>query len=229
MLFLTAFLTGLFGSFHCAGMCGPIAFALPGRKEEGLAFYGGRLVYNFGRMSAYALLGVLSGAFGLGLKLAGMQQSISIAVGVLIFISVVYTYFIKKGSSINPFSWMPQKWVQHLFHSKSVFALALIGLLNGFLPCGFVYIAILGASVTQGLAEGALFMLCFGLGTLPMMYGVSILGQFLSSGFRSKLNKLSPILAFLIAGLFIVRGLNLGIPYISPEIRVETSTPENCH
>lgn len=229
MLFLTAFLTGLFGSFHCAGMCGPIAFALPGRKDEGAIFYLGRFLYNFGRMSSYALLGVISGAFGMGLKLAGFQQGLSIAAGILIILSVSYSYFIKKGSSINPFSWMPQKLIQQLFHSKSIYALAFIGMMNGFLPCGFVYIAIVGASVTQGLWDGALFMLCFGLGTLPMMYGVSVLGQFLSSNFRSKLNRLSPLLAFLIAGLFILRGLNLGIPYVSPEIRIETTAVENCH
>jgi uncharacterized protein len=229
MLFLTAFLTGLFGSFHCAGMCGPIAFALPGKNTEGASYYIGRLLYNLGRLSSYGLLGSILGTFGLGLQLAGLQQGISIGVGILIILMVLYQQFFNKGISLNPFSFFSSGLIQKLFASKSKFSLYLIGVINGFLPCGFVYIALLGASATQGIWEGALFMVLFGLGTLPMMYGVSILGQFLSSSVRSKLNKLSPYFAVLIACLFILRGLNLGIPYVSPKIADDKQDIENCH
>jgi sulfite exporter TauE/SafE len=228
MLFLTAFLTGLLGSFHCAGMCGPIAFALPGNSQEGLGFYWGRLLYNFGRMFSYATLGLVFGAFGLGLKLAGWQQSVSIGVGVIIILMVAYQFFLKKGELFNLFSMFSSGFVKRMFKSKSRLALFGIGVLNGFLPCGFVYIAILGASVTQDISSGAIFMLCFGLGTLPMMFGVSILGQFISSSVRQKLSKLSPVFAFIIAILFILRGLNLGIPYVSPAISNDVVKTENC-
>lgn len=228
MLFLTAFLTGLFGSFHCAGMCGPIAFALPGNKSQGLLFYLGRLLYNFGRIQSYALLGMLSGAFGLGIKLAGVQQGLSIGIGLVIVLSVAYTRFVAKGKSFSIFTFLPSALIQKLFHSKSLLAPYFIGILNGFLPCGFVYIAILGASVTQGLVDGALFMACFGLGTLPIMYGVSVIGQFLNQKWRSKLVKLSPVFALLIALLFILRGLNLGIPYVSPKLVQPKNAIENC-
>ncbi|MDZ4666548.1 MAG: sulfite exporter TauE/SafE family protein [bacterium] len=228
MLFLTAFLTGLFGSFHCAGMCGPIAFALPGSASNGAKFYLGRLLYNFGRMFSYALLGLVFGAFGLGLKLAGWQQSVSIAAGIFILFIVLYQYYFKKGSFFNILSLFSSSAVKKLFGSKNIWALFGIGMVNGFLPCGFVYIAILGASTTQDLFYGALFMLCFGLGTLPMMFGVSIIGQFISSGIRQKLNKLSPVFAILIAILFILRGLNLGIPYVSPVIATDQEKIENC-
>jgi len=228
MLFLTAFLTGLFGSFHCAGMCGPIAFALPGNKDQGFLFYLGRLLYNFGRIQSYALLGLVSGAFGLGVKLAGVQQGLSISIGVLIILSVGYSYGFKKGRGFTLFSLLSGKFIQKLFQTKSVFAPYFIGVLNGFLPCGFVYIAILGATVTQNVWDGALFMACFGLGTLPMMYGVSVIGQFLSQKMRSNLVKLSPVFAILIALLFILRGLNLGIPYVSPKLVQPNANIENC-
>lgn len=229
MLFLTAFLTGLIGSFHCAGMCGPIAFALPGKKQEGLKFFIGRLLYNTGRIISYAFLGFVFGSFGLGIKLAGFQQSLSIFIGLLILFIVLFNY-LKIGSfSFNPFSMLSSKFVQKLFQSKSLFALLAIGMLNGLLPCGFVYIAVLGASATQNALEGVVFMLLFGLGTLPLMYGVSVVGQFLSIKVRGKINRLSPIFAVLIAVLFIVRGLNLGIPYLSPKINVEQSDLKDCH
>lgn len=229
MLFLTAFLTGLIGSFHCAGMCGPIAFALPGKKQEGLKFFIGRLLYNAGRIISYAFLGFVFGSFGLGIKLAGFQQSLSIFIGLLILFIVLFNY-LKIGSfSFNPFSMLSSKFVQKLFQSKSLFALLAIGMLNGLLPCGFVYIAVLGASATQNALEGVVFMLLFGLGTLPLMYGVSIIGQFLSIKVRGKINRLSPVFAVLIAVLFIVRGLNLGIPYLSPKINVEQSDLKDCH
>jgi hypothetical protein len=228
MLFLTAFLTGLFGSFHCAGMCGPIAFALPGKVSSGTKFYVGRLLYNLGRMFSYGLLGLVFGAFGLGLKLAGWQQSVSIAAGVIILFLIAYQYYFKKGSFFNILSLFSSQSVKKLFGSKNIWALFAIGMVNGFLPCGFVYIAILGASTTQDFFSGALFMLCFGLGTLPMMYGVSIIGQFISSHIRQKLNKLSPVFAIVIAILFILRGLNLGIPYVSPVISSDQEKIENC-
>ena len=161
MLFLTAFLTGLLGSFHCAGMCGPIAFALPGNKEAGFKFYLGRVFYNFGRIASYAFLGMVSGLFGFGLYLEGIQHGLSIGVGLLILAVLLYQRFLGKGSGINPFNFISGKYIKKLFGSNSYFALVIIGLLNGLLPCGFVYMAILGASVTQNATDGALFMVCF--------------------------------------------------------------------
>lgn len=228
MLYLTAFITGLFGSFHCAGMCGPIAFALPGNREHGLRFYTGRLINNAGRIFTYAILGLISGTFGLGLKLAGIQQGLSITAGIIIIITVILNRSKFRLISFNPLKMFSSKWVQKLFGSKSIFALFLIGLLNGLLPCGFVYIALIAASATQGIMEGAVFMIFFGLGTLPMMYIVGISGQFLTGNIRNKLTRLSPYLALLIGGLFILRGLNMGIPYLSPKLNNGLPQTENC-
>lgn len=229
MLWLTAILTGLFGSFHCAGMCGPIAFALPGSRENGLGFYAGRTVYNLGRIFTYSLLGVVSGALGLSVKLAGIQQGLSIGIGVAMIAGVIWSTWIKPAASLNPFQWIPAAWLKKLFNDNSLKGPFLIGILNGFLPCGFVYMALLGATVTQDIWEGALFMFLFGMGTFPMMFGVSLLGQLLSSERRSRMRKLSPLLAILLASLFILRGLNLGIPYLSPQLQQQEQIEAECH
>jgi hypothetical protein len=229
MLYLTAFFTGLFGSFHCAGMCGPIAFALPGKDKSNADFYFGRFVYNSGRIFTYMLLGVILGAFGLGLKLAGIQQGLSISAGIIIILSILISWFKKGNIGFNPLKMFSNNLFKKLFAKASLGSLFLIGVLNGLLPCGFVYIALIGATATQDVYHGALFMIVFGLGTLPLMYGVSIIGQFLSSNLRNNISKLTPFLAILIGCLFILRGMNLGIPYVSPKINIDNKIDANCH
>lgn len=226
MIFLTACITGLLGSFHCAGMCGPIALATPtvgvGATERVLS----KLVYNAGRIMTYAVLGATLGAFGLGLKLAGLQQTVSIVAGVIIILGVLFSSRFVKLAPTSFFSF--GNTMGKLFQQKTYPALLGIGLLNGLLPCGFVYIGLMGSVATQHVWEGALFMVMFGLGTLPMMFGVSMLGQFLTQSTRSRVNKLSPVFAVIIGCLFILRGLNLGVPYISPKVSDNQTTVKEC-
>lgn len=227
-LLITAFLTGFVGSFHCMGMCGPIALALPNVGNSFARKATGRFVYNLGRIFTYALLGVLLGTFGLGLKLAGLQQSISIAAGVLIIIMVVFTSGAIERKIGSPFKLLKGETIAKLFKMKSLGGLFLIGVLNGLLPCGFVYIALIGSVATQDAFQGALFMVFFGLGTLPMMFGVSMAGQFISAQIRARITKVVPYLAVIIGCIFILRGLNLGIPYISPQISNDQQIVKDC-
>jgi sulfite exporter TauE/SafE len=228
MIFITAFFTGLLGSFHCAGMCGPIALATPTVGNTSLQKAWAKLLYNFGRVATYSLLGAILGSFGFGLKLAGLQQSISIAAGVVIILSVILTSSKLSQLNLNPLRYLKGGLISKLFQTKTYFALFAIGLLNGLLPCGFVYIGLIGAVATQNTAEGALFMMMFGLGTLPMMYLVSLIGQFLSVKVRGSVNKLTPFFALLIGCLFIIRGLGLGIPYVSPKINNNNTINQDC-
>ncbi len=228
MIFITAFLTGLLGSFHCAGMCGPIALATPTVGYTSLQKAWAKLLYNIGRVITYALLGAILGSFGFGLKLAGLQQSISIAAGLVIILSVLLTSSKLSQFSLNPLRYLKGGLISKLFRNKTYFALFAIGLLNGLLPCGFVYIGLIGAVATQNTTEGALFMMMFGVGTLPMMYLVSLIGQFLSLKVRGSVNKLTPIFAVLIGCLFILRGLGLGIPYVSPKINNNNTINQDC-
>jgi sulfite exporter TauE/SafE len=218
MLFFTAFITGLVSSLHCAGMCGPIAFALPRHPNSTSSLWITRLLYNFGRIFTYSLLGVVIGSIGLQLKLVGLQQSISILAGISILLITLFKLYLPKiANQFEPNFW-GNKWFGKLFMSKNTGSFFFIGALNGILPCGFVYVALIASLVTQSALFGALFMFLFGLGTFPMMFAISLLGQVINQKFRQQVNRLTPVFALLFACFFILRGLNLGIPFISPQI-----------
>lgn len=220
LVLLSALLLGLMGSFHCAGMCGPIAIALPlhgNRLPQKI--YGG-VLYNLGRTLTYGLMGVVFGLLGQGLKMIGFQQKVSIIMGAIMIISVFFPSLFKNQYSAHK-SWI--SWVAKLksaivkmFAIRSFSSLFFIGLANGLLPCGLVYIAIAGAIGTGEVVYGSLYMLMFGLGTVPMMLSIAIAGNVLSTAARKKINRLMPVLVALVGIFFVLRGLSLGIPFLSP-------------
>ncbi len=208
-------------------MCGPIAMALPFVGSTGWRYYAGRLLYNSGRIVTYALLGALAGAFGETLQLAGLQQTVSILSGLLILLLLVLPATLKgKSASIlgtdKLMAWVRKK-LGYYFQKNSLSSLFTVGLLNGLLPCGFVYIALAGAISAPGVQGSMLYMALFGLGTFPLMFLVSLSGKLISLKMRSFFNRAVPYVGTTLAVLFIVRGLGLGIPYLSPEV-VETPT-----
>ncbi|RIJ41679.1 sulfite exporter TauE/SafE family protein [Pontibacter oryzae] len=221
------FLFGLLGSFHCIGMCGPIAVALPLGGSKGWHFYAGRLLYNGGRLVTYALLGALAGAFGASLQLAGLQQVVSVVSGALILILLVLPSALKgkTGNALGTDKLMAglRQLLGKFFGQKNLRALFMVGLLNGLLPCGFVYIALAGAISAPGISGAMLYMLLFGFGTFPLMFAVSLSGKFITLKLRHTFNRLVPYVGMALAILFIMRGLNLGIPYISPKIAETTN------
>ena len=224
------FIFGIVGSFHCVGMCGPIAMALPFVGSSGWRYYVGRLLYNGGRIVTYALLGALAGAFGESLQMAGLQQTVSIVSGILILLLLVLPAAIKgKSASIlgtdKLMLWVRQK-LGYYFQKNSLGALFMVGLLNGLLPCGFVYIALAGAISAPGITGSMLYMALFGLGTFPLMFLVSLSGKLISLKVRGMFNRAVPYIGMTLAILFIVRGLGLGIPYLSPKV-VETTSHKN--
>ncbi len=230
ILFSIAFVTGLAGSFHCIGMCGPIALALPVGKLSTFQAIISRLLYNIGRILTYSVLGAAFGYFGKTLFVAGFQQQLSILIGILMMCFILPNRFL----SWNPFQKMAHFLMgtfKKVFLIKSPLGFVLLGAINGLLPCGFVYMALAGASATTTPIEGAIFMAFFGLGTAPMMFSVGFLPKFLSLNYRQKINKYLPIYSLILAFFFIVRGLNLGIPYLSPKFEklpVSQSIPV-CH
>jgi len=236
MELLAGFLLGLLGSFHCAVMCGPIALSLPYSNKTKLNFLIERVSYNAGRIAAYTFFGLVFGFFGERIFMAGFQQIISIAIGIAIIF-----YLIKPLLKKNTNLFQIESGKTNLSFFKNIFAkfysknskssLFGIGVLNGFLPCGFVYIALTGAVALRTPIGGALFMAFFGIGTLPMMLGISMSKNFVSLNLRRKINKLSPAIALLFALIFILRGMNLGIPYLSPKLEPSNKMTEQviCH
>lgn len=232
---LSAFVIGLFGSLHCIGMCGPIAFALPVTQQNQLSFLTGRLLYNLGRVVTYFFMGIIFGLLGGRVMVAGLQQSLSIALGAIIIIYVIlpqkYKTKILLSSTIVSITNPLKKSIGKLFKQGTIPSLFLIGILNGFLPCGFVYIGLAGAVATGDAFSGGMFMFLFGLGTVPIMFIASYFGKVISLDFRKKLLKAVPVFAVLLALIFILRGLNLGIPFISPKLTtvIEASSGLDCH
>lgn len=219
-MFLPAFILGLFSSLHCVGMCGPIALALPGIRKPGGQFLLRRLSYNLGRIVTYTLLGAVVGVFGQTISFAGLQQFLSIALGVMLLILVIATANWEARLHLIPGRWLYRLKSQMatFLHNDSPASQFNIGIFNGFLPCGFVYLGLAGALATGDFFKGMLYMTVFGLGTLPAMLSLSLAKEFLPSSFGTKLRPILRGVAITFAFLLILRGMNLGIPYVSPVI-----------
>jgi len=216
-------------------MCGPIAIALPLNNQSWFSRISGGLLYNVGRTITYGILGAIVGLAGLGLALGGLQQWVSIILGAAMILAVLVP---RLGSAEKKIASLSDQVTGHLkkpfirlFRMRTYGSLFIIGLLNGFLPCGLVYIALAGALVMSHVYEGALYMVFFDLGTIPMLLAISVAGNVLSQRLRQKLSKIIPVVIVLLGILFILRGLNLGIPYISPKLEKhgEKATMECCH
>lgn len=230
----SAFIFGLISSFHCIGMCGPIAMMLPVDRTNETKKVTQIITYHIGKLTAYGILGLVFGLLGRSFYLAGMQQQLSIIVGVLmILVAVIPEKVFAKYNFSKPVYRLITKVKSSLgqqFKNKSYKSLFTIGLLNGFLPCGMVYVALFGAIAMQNVTLGIGYMLLFGLGTIPMMVAVIYASGLISFSFRGTIQKAIPLVAVIIGMLFIVRGLGLDIPYLSPSNMSLFVQPEgNCH
>ena len=231
-LFITAFILGSLGSVHCIGMCGPLALSLPVVNNNVQSKLASTLLYNGGRIVTYATLGALFGIIGRTFVLFGYQQWLSISLGVLIIVLLVLPKKIKVFEKTNLLTGIYNKLRAHLgklFIKKNYHSVFFIGLLNGLLPCGLVYMAVAGAIATASVIKSSIFMASFGLGTLPVMWGVSFFGSFINLNTRQKIRAAYPYMMFIMACLLIIRGLGLGIPYLSPANFDTAKNVIECH
>ena len=232
-MLLSALLFGVLGSFHCIGMCGPIAFMLPIERKNSLKGFLQILSYHFGRLFTYCFMGLLFGLLGRSFHLLGFQQYLSIFMGVIMILLIVFPRITKKLSVAKYVSKLILKVKNALgreLANKQKSTFFTLGFLNGFLPCGLVYMAIIGALTTTNALFGSLYMLLFGLGTIPLMTAIVYLGNFSKGAFRKRVVQLIPVVVVCIGVLFILRGLGLGIPYISPSpILDQVNSGILCH
>lgn len=215
-------------------MCGPIAMMLPVDRSNEVKKITQIITYHIGKLTAYGILGLVFGLLGRSFYLAGMQQQLSIIVGVLmIVVALVPEKIFAKYNFSKPIYKVITKVKSSLgqqFKNKSYKSLFTIGLLNGFLPCGMVYVAIFGAIAMQSVSLGVLYMILFGIGTIPMLTAVIYVSNLLSFSFRGTLQKMIPVVAVVIGMLFIIRGLGLDIPYLSPSnMSLFVQSEANCH
>lgn len=229
-----AFVMGAVGSLHCVGMCGPIAMALPlgDRSNNGRLL--AALIYNSGRVLTYIWLGLVLGLAGDYLISPQIQSTVSIVFGILICVFLFLPKRIKnRGNSIAPvqrFFLQLRKALGSLLSKQNNSSLFGIGMLNGLLPCGMIYLALGSSFLTGSAVKGGIFMASFGLGTFPLMMAAVFFGSYLNQTLRFRMRKLVPVFLFVMAALLVLRGLNLGIPYLSPSLPVvEKSSPILCH
>ena len=217
---ITPLTIGLVGSLHCMGMCGPIVVALPLKKHNLFSKIAGAILYNSGRVITYSLLGIFFGMLGRGLRLAGFQQWTSILLGSAMVVSVLYPAIFKEKISFSGlFSGFSARLVvslRRLFTDRSYFSLFMIGILNGLLPCGLVYVAIAGAISSGNVWTGAFFMMFFGIGTIPLLLIATLASDAIGQRIRQKMQRVVPYFVFMLGLLFILRGMSLGIPFVSP-------------
>jgi len=226
MDFGVAFALGLLGSLHCAAMCGPLMLALPVPPGGPARFVAGRIIYQLGRVAAYCLLGGVAGLVGKSIFLAGLQRSLSIGLGVAILLGFLISKKVSLSAPVVRLVAALKAAMSSLLQRRSLRSLVLLGGLNGLLPCGLVYVAMAGAVARGTLRDAIFFMAWFGLGTMPAMLGISLSGKLFPLALRLKLRRSIPFGVCLLAGLLILRGLALGIPYVSPVLNA--SAPGCC-
>ena len=212
-----AFFIGLFGSIHCIGMCGPLAFAIPIAENKWWLVVGDKILYNIGRIATYSCLGLLIGFIGKQLWVYGLQQGISLLSGLLIILAGFTRLFkmhVTNNKVLSTIMLPVNKLLGYaLRHHSGHF---IIGLINGLLPCGFVYLALAGAINTPSPVSAATFMFWFGTGTFPLMLIATIGSGFIGPMVRRRINRVIPYVMVCLGFWFILRGLNLDIPYLSP-------------
>jgi sulfite exporter TauE/SafE len=222
----TALVTGLAGSLHCVGMCGPLAMALPvGRlpkEQRALA----RGLYHAGRLTAYSLLGAIVGTVGQGLLLTGLQRPVSIGAGVLLLIWALSARALPGWINTSPMARRLMAPLAALLRQPTLPHMAGLGFLNGLLPCGSVYVALAGALATTSAVGGAGYLLAFGVGTLPAMLSVNLVVSHLTPRFRQRLGRGLPLATLLVALLLIVRGI--GLPAQATHTGTDSPIPV-CH
>ncbi|TDS14121.1 hypothetical protein DFQ03_2192 [Maribacter caenipelagi] len=233
-MLLSALILGLMGSLHCVGMCGPIAFMLPVDQSNNYKKFGQIFIYHFGRLMAYGIIGLIFGLLGKGLSIFGIQQKLSIGIGILMIIIVLIPYkTFNKYNLSKPIYKIISKVKNQLgkeLKKKSPDTFLTIGFLNGFLPCGLVYMALFGSIAMGDALQGSLYMMLFGVGTLPLMTAAIYFSNLLKGGIRQKVQKAIPVFIVIIGVLFILRGLGLGIPYVSPApVNQLASSAIECH
>ncbi len=230
---LAAISLGFLGSFHCIGMCGPIALALPVHRLRPSRKLISILSYQLGRISTYAMLGILFGFIGQSFALFGFQQILSLVMGSLVLLALLIPKQVVNAFSParRLYTWFAglKQSMARLFQKRSIASFFGIGLLNGLLPCGLVYVAIAGAIATGAVWKGMLFMVFFGAGTLPLLFSLSYTSHILGVKTRHLIHKAVPLLTGVMAVLLILRGLNLGISYISPKLETNQQDTTASH
>jgi sulfite exporter TauE/SafE len=230
---ISGFTLGAAGSLHCVGMCGPLSLALPVHHFSKTQKFFSLLLYQFGRIITYSIIGLLFGLAGRRIYISGYQQWFSIGMGILV-LGIAILYFIGWKTIhlkiLNRFYFFVQQQISRLLKSATgPISFFMMGMANGLLPCGMVYVALAATLSFTNVLQSVSFMAMFGAGTLPAMMLVGYAGQMIKPAWRIYLRKMVPIFILIMGIVLILRGMNLGIPFISPELPQTNGTAVICH
>lgn len=232
-ILIAGLLTGLAGSLHCVGMCGPLSLALPLQHLPPFQKFVSLLLYQSGRITTYSFIGLLFGLIGRRIYITGYQHWFSIGAGIFILVTAIFYFAGKRSLHFKPFNkfylFIQQQIAKFLTSKLNYTGFYLTGIANGFLPCGMVYIALAGTLSLEKVSESVFFMSLFGLGTLPAMMMIAYAGQIFKVQWRNYFKQATPYLMAALGVLLILRGLNLGISFISPELPVYAGKAISCH
>lgn len=221
---------GLFSSLHCVGMCGPLAMASPVLRGGMGSVIVSRLIYHAGRIAIYALIGLVVGITGETLRISGLHSHVSVLTGIFVlgFFAARHLGLRYADQKVYSVFLRLKKPFQHLIRRRTPASLFLLGILNGLLPCVMVYLAA-GTALVLGKTWTSLgFMVVFGLGTTPLLW-------LASEGFRNIMGRLKinvdyvySTLSLITGLLLILRGLHLGVPWLSPDLMHWAGHAETC-
>ncbi|MDN3667784.1 sulfite exporter TauE/SafE family protein [Echinicola jeungdonensis] len=217
----TAIVLGFVSSFHCVGMCGPIALAIGSLNKRG--YWARKLAYNLGRTMTYSLLGLAIGFLGVGFEMAGMQQGLSIGLGIIM---IIFAIFYSKGEKLMAglglfqFVGKLKNYLGYWIKRGGAVSFFVTGFLNGLMPCGMVYMALMAALAQGNPLGSSLYMAFFGIGTIPLLLVLMLGGNWINNFGRQKVSQWLPYFGVFIGCLFIFRGLGLGIHFLSPELQL---------
>lgn len=223
---------GLAGSLHCVGMCGPLCLALPLKQKSSSQRTTLLIIYQIGRIITYSFFGLLIGWLGHRVSLAGYQQSFSITMGSILIVLAIFSLMSSKQFGIkflNKFYLFVQQKIASSFKNlQGATSYLVMGIANGFLPCGLVYMALASTLSLTGISESVIFMASFGLGTIPAMLLTGLAGQLIRPNIRINIEKTIPYLIIAMGILLILRGMSLGIPFISPVLPAAAGDAASC-
>jgi len=232
-MYYIAFTLGIFSSLHCVGMCGPLIFAATGRHGQNvISTVVTNLMYHGGRITSYIFLGLFFGLFGTLLAFSGIQKAVSIISGMVLLVIFMFNFHPDKWMGQNRYFKKIytglQKRFSILINRRSGVSDLGLGMLNGLLPCGMVYIALAGAVTVQSIPGALGFMLFFGLGTLPSLLLFSTLGQYVKRNKLIGLKKLYPFVSLALGLYLIYRGLFSTLP-LELSFYEALKNPVMCH
>ncbi len=206
----SALILGVAGSLHCLAMCGPLVVTINQHRSQSAL---DQIYYHGARVLVYMLMGALAATFGMGIKFTSSQQILSIATGFLLIAGLLISW---RGVS--------GQWAKVVLRIKTYVGnmagnrMVWLGMVNGLLPCGLTYVALAAALSTADVLQGVKYMALFGLGTTPALWLIVKSLSVIPASWRSSRSIVIGC-TWVLAVLLILRGLELGVPYLSPEFQ----------